>query len=121
MCTPMRKFLAFSLLLLLAGCTSSIDNFLVEAGSVKVTIHQSGISTKSYVLKSSDNRFKSLVELITRHKEGWKQTPVTYVPGVYVSTPDGSINFLANSVIVNFEKGQYVKSISPSEYRFLIE
>ena len=88
---------------------------------MKVTIHQSGMPTKSYVLKPSDNRFKSLVELITRHKEGWKQTPVTYVPGVYVSTPDGSINFLANSVIVNFEKGQYVKSISPSEYRFLIE
>lgn len=121
MCTPMCEFLALSLFLLLVGCTSSVENLLTEADSAEVSINESGVLTKNYALQRSDSRFKSLVELLNRHKEGWESTPATYVPGVYVSTPNGSINFLANSVIVNLPKGQYAKSINPSEYRFLIE
>ena len=77
------------------------------------------LSAKEVVLVK--DKQQKLNTWISNNRTGWTPTPATYVPGVLVSGKGFGINFLGNSVIISYSEGQYVKSISPSDYQFLIE
>jgi hypothetical protein len=53
------------------------------------------------------------------HQTGWEQSVVTFVPGVMICGRDFTLNFLGDGAILNYEQGQFVRSVDPDIYSIL--
>jgi hypothetical protein len=62
-----------------------------------------------------------MINLGLLNKNGWNTTYDIYAPSILVRGTNFSINFQYNWMILNCIKGQYIKSISPDEYQFLLK
>lgn len=102
---------------LLAAC--HVDLALPETESLRLQVYQQGSPVAECKLAPGTPNFQKLASWLSNNRTGWTSTLASYVPGVYITGSNFSINFLRTFVIVNSPEGQYSHSVSPSEYEFL--
>jgi len=93
---------------------------LPENETLKVLVYGEGKILAERSIAPTSNEHKKLASWLSFNHDGWSPTPASYVPGVYVTGNNFSINFLKSNVIVNFRGGQFIKPIDPKEYDFLL-
>ena len=54
-------------------------------------------------ISQNDAEYIELLNWFKLNKNGWKNTPVTYVPKNTFTSPTFSVNILGNGVIVNYQ------------------
>lgn len=113
-------FIAF-VILSVAGCKSEVNLQPPKNETLKLLVYGGGKPLKERELSPSSKEYEHLMSWLAANREGWSPTVVTFVPGVYVSGKDFSINFLKTSAIINFREGQYIKDINPKDYEFLLK
>jgi len=108
--------------MLLTSCTTNMDikSILNSGEHLDVYIYENGEIQNKYQLLPNNIKFKKMINLGLLNKNGWNTTYGAYAPFILVRGTNFSINFQYNRVILNCSKGQYIKSISPDEYQFLL-
>jgi hypothetical protein len=104
-----------------AGCKSDVRFELPANESLKLLLYGGGKPLTEREILPSSKEHSLLAAWLVVNREGWSPTPATYIPGVYVRGKEFSINFLQTNVIINFRGGQYIKSVNPKDYEFLLE
>ena len=108
-------------LIAVAGCKREVHFQLPQNETLKLLVYSSGKPIKERELAPLSKEHQLLASWLAANREGWSPTVVTFVPSVYVTGKDFSINFLKTSAIINFREGQYIKDVNPKDYGFLLE
>jgi hypothetical protein len=114
-------FLCVAALMLAVGCDSDIHFDLPKNETLKLHVYSGGGPLVEKELAPSSKENQQLALWLAANTKGWSSTPASYVPGVYVTGKEFSINFLKTSVIINYAGGQYAKPVDPKEYEFLLQ
>ena len=108
-------------LVAMAGCSKELNVELPENETLKVAVYSGPNARKERLLTPSSREHERLAAWLEANRAGWSVTPASYVPGVFVIGKNFSINFLKETVIINVPEGQYMKSVDPRDYEFLLE
>ena len=103
----------------LSACTLELP----AAASASAQRYANGSPTASWAL--NEKQLGAVAAWFDQHKSGWSQSPVTYVPGVYVQVrhangSQSSINIWPQLVVVNSGGSQYVQRFEASELQNLL-
>ncbi len=109
-----RSVGALLLITVLSACNVEVP----AIDSAKVAQYESGKPQKTWELNRSE--IAALSQWFQRHQDGWSPTFTTYAPGLNVvlgnaKRPVGGLNILGNRLVVNVERGQYIRELSPEE------
>ena len=104
---------------MLTGCAHTLDLTLPATDPLKVQIHRNGRPLQECEIAPSSEQYKQLATWLSQNREVWSATPASYVPGVMISGPSFSINFLGGGAIVQYEKGQFSHPAKPKDYEFV--
>jgi hypothetical protein len=115
-------FLACAIFVMVAaGCMKDMRFELPPNETLTVLVYGGGRPLTERQITPLSKEHHLLAVWLAANSRGWSPTPATYVPGVYVKGKGFSINFLKSMVIINFQEGQYIKSVDPKSYEFLLE
>lgn len=106
-------------LLLLVSCKIDTEKITERHESLKVFIYEYGRPSYEYTLSQSDEKYHKLMLWIKNNQYGWSPTPATYVPRVLISSKTFSVNFIGESVVINYADGQFIKKVDQNEYEFI--
>jgi len=109
----------FVSIVLLAGCKVDATTALESQGELTLQIYGTGKPLVKKKIAPDSEMYKELHRWVSENTTGWSHTPASYVPSYLVQGKTLSLNFQGTRVILNFEDGQYVKDVDPSEYDFL--
>ena len=115
----MRTLVFAILTVIVSGCSRTIDLVLPTTGALELLIYSKGSAIATCQLTPNSIEFQALQKLMLSNSDGWSPTLVTYVPAVYVRGSKMSINFRQDVTVVNYDGGQFERSIPKSEYAFL--
>lgn len=103
----------------LTGCSQNVSFSLPSEELLGVVVYENGAPIQQCEIPAGSAKQKALAHWLQQNTGDWSATPATYVPGVLVAGNDFSINFLGNSVILNYAGGQYAHKVNPNEYEYL--
>lgn len=116
----MDSYLKVSALGVLMLCACSKDvQWALPSETLKLSRFEHGRPVSECSVGVGSPQYQKLSAWLASHQEGWEPTLATYVPGVYITGSNFSINFLGPSVIVNYPEGQFARATLPAEYAFL--
>jgi hypothetical protein len=104
---------------LVIGCRSTEDFARYLEQPLQVRVSASGQPAEQRTISPESKEHQLLVSWLTEHKSGWKQSLVTYAPGVLVSGTNFTMNIHSSRVIINAGGRQYVRDTQDSDFRFL--
>ena len=104
----------------LASCGGEVSLQLPQDETLNLSVYNGGRPLKEEPLPPTGNKHHLLSLWLSANRDGWSTTPLSYVPGVDVTGKGFSINFLGKDVIINYHKRQYIKSVDPKDYEFLL-
>jgi hypothetical protein len=114
-----RRFAwAAALLLGSAGCTHSVSVVLPPQKLV-VMIYDQGHVAQRCAIQPDSAKFRKLNQLLEQNSPGWHARLSTYVPTLLVMGADISLNFMGDSVVMNYKGHEYAHSIATDSYGFL--
>ncbi len=108
----------------LVACRIDATALLSSEDNLTLYIHTGGTSVTKIDIAKDSQMYNELRDWIVKNEKGWSTSPATYVPSIEVRGRKFTLNFLHESVILNFQDAngnyhQYVKDIKPEEYQFL--
>ena len=110
----------------LVSCRIDPKALLGSEDTLTLFIHAGGASaTKKEITKDSQT-YNELRNWFFKNRNGWSTSSATYMPSIEVRGKKFTLNFLHESVILNFQDAngsshQYVKDVKPEEYQFLLK
>ncbi|MBI1424772.1 MAG: hypothetical protein GC149_15105 [Gammaproteobacteria bacterium] len=115
----MKKIRLILFAFVLVSCTIDTAKFIDPNETLQVYIYGTELNTEEYLLNPGGEKYNKFISWVRNNKEGWSSTPASYVPGILVSGKSFTMNFMDNTVLVNYADGQFTKKIDPTEYEFL--
>ena len=115
----MKRIIIILLAVLLSSCKVDTDKIIDSNENIEVSIHENGLPVQTYTLNPGDEEYKKFMSWVKSNNTGWDSTLASYVPMLIVSGESFSFNFMGNGVVVNYEGGQFTKSVDPKEYKYL--
>src|SRR5690348_7377475 len=103
----------------LVGCTQRLDFQLPATQPLKLAIYKDGAPLKTCTIGVGSRQFRQLQALLASNNTDWVPSLVTFVPAVYVTGNDFSINFLKHSAIFNGGGRQLTHRVPRASYSFL--
>jgi hypothetical protein len=114
------KVLASSAILVgIAACSKNLDFEIPRGVDLSLTIRD-GRSYQSCEIEASSSDIENLATWLKDNSSGWESTWVTYAPGVLVTGPGFSINFMNEAAVINYEGGQYARPVTSASYSHLV-
>jgi hypothetical protein len=104
--------------LFLLGCSRTVSVQMPMDG-LHLAIYSQGHVIKECSLIPASNQYMQLNQLMANINNDWRPTLVSYAPSIYVTGTGITINFVAGSVILNYNGKQMAHTIRDIDYAFL--
>ena len=114
------RLAAISILMLIAGCTQRIEFTFPSKGIVKVEAFDGGRPIASCDVSVESDAMRRFSAWLTTHRDGWQPTLVTYAPKIHIRGSGFDINFLSDGVVINFDRKQYIRTVSDFDTKILL-
>ncbi|SRR5258706_6275030 len=104
----------------IGGCAQTIAFTMPNTEELSVSVYVDGRPTAQCEIAPGSERHGKLTSWLAQNKQDWKASPADFAPKLLVSGKAFSINFVGSFVALNSEAGQYVHSVEPNQYEFLL-
>jgi hypothetical protein len=109
---------AILVLLLATGCSRSISVEL-PAQALTVVMYSQGKANQRCVIAPTADKFHKLADFMKANAAGWHKQSGDYTPALVVIGPDINMYFMNDLMVMNYNGGEYSRTVSPDSYSFL--
>ncbi len=117
----MENFIMIFVILSLSSCKIDFKSLIDLSETYLVSINENGKYSKEYTMSLGNEKHSQFIVWFKENQSDWDPTPVSYVPNVVVQGKKFSLNFMNKVVILNYEKGQFIKDINLNDYEYLLQ